>query len=54
MSFKFHSIDYLGSYSNIQKFISTWVWNYEVKNVGGNKLFLKFSEESRRIIMLLC
>ena len=46
MSFKFYSIDYLGTYSNIQNFLSPRGWNYEVKNVGGNKLLLKISEES--------
>jgi len=46
MSFKFYSVEFLGTYSHIQSFFCDRGWNYEIKNVGGNKLFLKISEES--------
>jgi len=46
MSSKYFSIEYSGTYSNIQKFLTTRDWNSNVKNVCGNKLFLKLSENS--------
>ena len=44
MSSKYYSVEYTGTYLNIQKFLTTRDWNSSVKNVGGNKLFIKLSE----------
>lgn len=46
MSSKFFSLEYTGTFANIQSFLTTRGWNAEVKNVGGNRLFLKLSEDS--------
>ncbi len=46
MSSKYFSIEYSGLYSNVQSFLISRGWSAEVKNVGGNKLYLKISEDS--------
>lgn len=45
MAYKYLSISFLGTYSNMIKFFDTKGWTYEIKNVGHNKLLLKVSEE---------
>jgi hypothetical protein len=46
MSSKYFSLEYTGTYPNLQSFLTTRGWSAEVKNLGGNKLFLKLSEDS--------
>jgi hypothetical protein len=44
MSSKYFSVEYTGTYLNIQTFLTTRDWNSSVKNVGGYKVFIKLSE----------
>jgi hypothetical protein len=45
MSSKYFSVEFTGAYQGIVNYFNTKDWNYEIKNVGGSKLFLKVSED---------
>ena len=45
MVFKYLSIEFSGSQKNVLKFFELKNWNFEVKNVGTRKIFLKIEED---------
>lgn len=42
---KYLSIEFVGNYSNISKFFTAKGWEFEIKPVGANKLFLTVSSD---------
>jgi hypothetical protein len=41
----FFSIEFLGSYNNLQEFMNNKEWKYEMKKVANNKAFIKVAED---------
>ena len=40
----YFSIEFIGSYSNLQEFIKNKDWTYDIKKVSNNKAFIKLPE----------